>query len=267
MHDGGNGCLGIDATGREITPEEAAMTSSMDRSGQLSDDLRPAIRQRFTQVLIQFLIQFLVLFLSAGTLRWWEGWVYVALYLVSVAIFAVFMLRLNPGAIAERGRAAAAGGWKQWDRIIGLVVTVIYFIGVLAVAGLDERFGWTAPMALATQLVAFVVYAAGAALFGWSMITNSFFSTVVRIQDDRGQVVCDRGPYRFVRHPGYVGFILQSLTAPVMLGSLWALIPGALSAILLVVRTALEDRTLQQELGGYADYARRVRYRLLPGVW
>ena len=241
-------------------------TESVHAAGS-GDDLKPAIRQRFVQVLIQLLIQSGALFLSAGTLRWWEGWVYIGISLLGAAIFAVFMLRLNPGAIAERGSAAKAGGWKQWDKIIGLVVTLIYFIGLLVVAGLDKRFGWTQPLALATQLMAVVIYAAGSGLFGWSMVTNAFFSTAVRIQDDRGQTVCDKGPYRFVRHPGYVGFIIQTLAAPMMLDSLWALIPGVLSALLLVVRTALEDRTLQQELDGYIEYAGRVRYRLLPGVW
>jgi protein-S-isoprenylcysteine O-methyltransferase Ste14 len=246
---------------------EVIMTTETMQAGGSSESLKAGIRQRFMQVLIQFLIQFLALFLSAGTLRWWEGWVYVGISLLSAAIFAFFMLRLNPGVIAERGQAAAAGGWKRWDKIIGLVVTLIYFIGLLVVAGLDERFGWTGPLVLATQMVAIAIYATGSALFGWAMISNAFFSTAVRIQDDRGQTVCDRGPYRFVRHPGYVGFILQALAAPVMFGSLWALIPGVLSALLLVVRTALEDRTLQLELGGYAEYATRVRYRLLPGVW
>jgi len=232
-----------------------------------SENLQPAIRRRMVQVLIQILVQSLALFLSAGKVRWWEGWVYVVIYLVSVTIFAFFMMRLNPAAIAERGRGATAGGWKQWDKIFGLLFTLCYFLGILIVGGLDERFGWTGPMALSTQIVAFAIYAVGLGLFGWAMISNAFFSTTVRIQDDRGHAVCDKGPYRFVRHPGYVGALLQSLAAPVMLGSLWALIPGVLSVLLLVARTALEDRTLRQELGGYAEYATRVRYRLLPGVW
>lgn len=243
------------------------MTTETEHVTQSGANLKPAIRQRFVQVLIQFLIQGAALFLSAGKLRWWEGWVYVGLYLLSVSIFAFFMLRLNPGAIAERARGASAGGWKQWDKIFGLLFTISYFIGILVVAGLDERFGWTGPVALATQLVAFVVYGAGSGLFGWAMIANAFFSTTVRIQADRGHAVCDQGPYRFMRHPGYVGASLQSLAAPVMLGSLWALIPGVLSVLLLVARTALEDNTLQRELPGYAEYAGRVRYRLLPGVW
>jgi len=138
---------------------------------------------------------------------------------------------------------------------------------VLLIAGLDTRFGWTGRVALALQIVAIAIFMLGGALFSWAMVSNAYFSTVVRIQEDRGHTVCTTGPYRFVRHPGYVGAILQSLAVPLMLGSLWALVPGGLAALLIVARTALEDRTLWEELDGYKEYARRVRYRLLPGVW
>ena len=122
-------------------------------------------------------------------------------------------------------------------------------------------------MALNLQIAAFAVYALGSGLFSWAMITNAYFSTAVRIQDDRGHQVCTTGPYRFVRHPGYVGASLQSLVMPLMFGSLWALIPGALAVLMLVIRTTLEDQTLHEELDGYREYAQKTRYRLLPGTW
>jgi len=112
-----------------------------------------------------------------------------------------------------------------------------------------------------------VALVVGLGLTSWAMIANAYFSTAVRIQSERGHTVCSRGPYRFVRHPGYVGFILQSLSAPFLLGSIWALIPGILAAVLMVIRTALEDRTLQAELPGYPEYVQNVRYRLVPGIW
>jgi protein-S-isoprenylcysteine O-methyltransferase Ste14 len=105
------------------------------------------------------------------------------------------------------------------------------------------------------------------AFASWAMIENAFFSTAVRIQTDRGQTVCQTGPYRFVRHPGYVGFILQSLATPILLGSIWALLPGMAAGIALVVRTGFEDRALQVELPGYREYAQQIRFRLLPGFW
>jgi protein-S-isoprenylcysteine O-methyltransferase Ste14 len=234
---------------------------------QQNNDLKAGVIRRMIQILITILIQAVVLFLSAGTLRWWEAWAYVGIYLAGVAVNAVFMLRLNPEIIVERGRATTSMNWKEWDKIVGIVFAVLYFIGILMVAGLDERFGWTGQMGLATHIVAFVAYVLGSAMFSWAMISNAYFSTAVRIQDDRGHAVCNTGPYRFVRHPGYVGAILQSLVAPLMFGSLWAFLPGALAALSLIIRTALEDRMLQDELDGYREYAEQTRYRLLPGVW
>jgi protein-S-isoprenylcysteine O-methyltransferase Ste14 len=112
-----------------------------------------------------------------------------------------------------------------------------------------------------------VALAVGLGLGGWAMLANAYFSTAVRIQSDRGQTVCRSGPYRFVRHPGYVGFMLQSLGTPLLLGSSWALIPGITAVALMAIRTSWEDRMLQAELPGYPDYAQQVRYRLVPGIW
>jgi protein-S-isoprenylcysteine O-methyltransferase Ste14 len=122
-------------------------------------------------------------------------------------------------------------------------------------------------MPLRLQIAAMVIAALGNALMTWALAVNPFFSKVIRIQEDRDQRVVSRGPYRFVRHPGYVGTIVFDLAVPIMLGSLWALIPGALAMLLTVVRTHLEDRTLQEELEGYEEYTRQVPRRLLPGVW
>ena len=105
------------------------------------------------------------------------------------------------------------------------------------------------------------------ALPAWAMWANAFFSTAARVQGERGHVVCSSGPYRLVRHPGYAGFVLQALATPLLLGSRWALAPGVAAAVSMIVRTALEDRMLQAQLPGYAEYARKVRYRLVPGVW
>jgi protein-S-isoprenylcysteine O-methyltransferase Ste14 len=135
------------------------------------------------------------------------------------------------------------------------------------VAGLDLRYGWLSGITPSAQIAALLIVIAGYALVVWATGTNAFFSQVVRIQTERGHTVISSGPYRYVRHPAYVGMILLVLGAPIMLGSWWALLPGGLSALLVVLRTALEDRTLQADLAGYREYAGRVRYRLLPGVW
>ena len=135
------------------------------------------------------------------------------------------------------------------------------------VAGLDLRFSWSSPKPLAVHLIGMGTVALGYALFMWAMVSNAYFSEVVRIQEDRGHQVATDGPYRFVRHPGYAGAILSFLGSPLLLGSWWAFIPTALGVGGYILRTALEDKTLQLELGGYREYTERVRYRLIPGVW
>jgi protein-S-isoprenylcysteine O-methyltransferase Ste14 len=209
-------------------------------------------------------LQAAILFLAAGRLNWTWAWVYLGICLASVAINGVFVLRTSPETVAERGRPQET---QDWDKVIGGLWALVLYLVLPLVAGLDVRFGWSPELGLAWNVVGAVVLAAGLGLGGWSMIANAYFSTAVRIQSDRGQMVCRSGPYRFVRHPGYVGFILQSLSTPFLLGSLWALVPGIVAVALMVTRTSLEDRFLQAELPGYRDYADQVHHRLLPGVW
>jgi protein-S-isoprenylcysteine O-methyltransferase Ste14 len=219
---------------------------------------------RVGTIAIFIVLQAVILFLAAGRLNWTWAWVYLGICLVSVAINGAIMLRTSPETIAERGRPQAT---QAWDRVVGGLWALLLYVVLPLVAGLDVRFSWTRETSAAWNLAGAVVLAAGLGLGGWAMIANAYFSTAVRIQSDRGQTVCRRGPYRFVRHPGYVGFALQSLGTPLLLGSLWALIPGLLAAVLMVIRTTFEDRMLQAELPGYREYTQQVRYRLVPGVW
>ena len=153
--------------------------------------------------------------------------------------------------------------WDIWLTILGaLLLPLILYV----VAGLDRGAEWSA-LPFWLQVVALVGMVLGIAITDWAMWANRFFSGTVRIQEDRGHTVAAGGPYRAVRHPGYVGTLVFEVFTPLLLGSWWAWIPGLLSAVLLLVRTALEDRTLQEELEGYEAYARQVRYRLLPGLW
>jgi protein-S-isoprenylcysteine O-methyltransferase Ste14 len=239
-------------------------TNSSHEDTRLTPALRAGIRKRFLQVAVTFLLQAAVLFLAAGRLDWIWAWVFIGLNLTGATANAVLLLRHSPETVAER---ASAQGMKEWDRWVGGAWAVTYFVVLLVVAGLDQRFGWTGPLPVLRHIAGGAVFAVGFTLFSWAMITNAYFAATVRIQTERGHTVCTSGPYRFVRHPGYVGAILQSLSAPLLLGSLWALLPGGLAALLMGVRTALEDRTLHEELAGYTAYAQRVRYRLLPGVW
>jgi protein-S-isoprenylcysteine O-methyltransferase Ste14 len=204
------------------------------------------------------------LFWSAGRVDWWPAWAALAVMAGWIAATAVVILHFNPGLLAER--LGPRKGAKPWDiaimSLLGLVQLARYII-----AGLDQRYGWSGGFPLAAQIAALVVCALGYALVVWATAANAFFSQIVRIQPERGHTVATGGPYHYLRHPAYAGSILYELAVAILLASWWSILPGVLNAILLVLRTALEDRTLQAELAGYADYARQVRYRLLPGVW
>jgi protein-S-isoprenylcysteine O-methyltransferase Ste14 len=229
-------------------------------------------RPATTRTIVRFLVRealglvmlAAILFLSAGRLDWLMGWALVGIYSLWVCATSVILILRSPELIAER--LGPRKGAKTWDTVIMSIVGLTT-IARLLVAGLDQRFGWTTGISLPLQVAAMIVAALAYALGGWAIASNAFFSQIVRIQEERGHAVASSGPYRFVRHPGYVGTILFELSTPLMLGSWWALIPGGLAALLLVVRTSLEDRTLQEELNGYGEYAQAVRYRLLPGVW
>ena len=227
-------------------------------------DVRRELVKWVIKTCIGTLMMAAILFIAAGRLDWVMGWVYIGVF---VLVAVVTPLISDPELlIEERGRAKE--GTKGWDRVIvGLYGLVSPALGTPVVAALDLRFEWVPEIPLALQIGALVVYVVGWAVHLWAMASNKFFSRSVCIQEDRGQTVITGGPYRYVRHPGYVGGILSQVAAPITLGSLWALIPGGLGALLLIIRTALEDRTLQNELDGYKEYAAQVRYRLLPGVW
>ena len=224
-------------------------------------EFRHNISRRATQVLVVYAIFGLILFIAAGTVRWPEAWVYLALYLGSSVAGAML---IPPEVIAERG--ARKQNVERWDRVITALAT-LSTLAIYLVAGLDHRWGWAPSLLWGWEAAAFLICAAGLALFLWAMRVNAYFSTAARLQGDRGQVVCSSGPYRWVRHPGYLGYILFHLATPIFLGSYWALVPAAAFAVVFVVHTWLEDRMLMQRLPGYAEFAAGVRYRLLPGIW
>lgn len=209
----------------------------------------------------------LLLFGAAGTLRWPMAWVYTVISLVVSLLSRVLLLRVHPDLAVERGRFTQAQDVKPWDRILMLIVGLVGPLVMIVVCGLDRRWGWSSLDAPWLQFAAVALMAAGYAFSVWALLANRFFSAVVRIQRDRGHTVVTGGPYRFVRHPGYAGGLVAYLVTPLLLGTLWGLLPALLTSALLIVRTALEDRMLRNELPGYADYARRVHFRLLPGVW
>jgi protein-S-isoprenylcysteine O-methyltransferase Ste14 len=238
--------------------------ASVKRSRSESD-IRAGITKRAVQLIVQILIMGALLFISSGRLDWVMAWVYIGIYVVGIATNSVILLRRNPELIAERAEMGA--GTKGWDKIIATLYILMSSIGTLLIAGLDVRFAWSPDMPLTVRVVGLVATVLGFALASWAMLSNAFFAGTVRIQAERGHVVATGGPYRFVRHPGYAGWLLAGIATPLMLGSVWALIPAGMATILLIVRTALEDQTLREELDGYHDYTQHVHYRLVPGIW
>ena len=224
-------------------------------------NISSAVVKRMLQAVITYLVLAAVLFISSGRLNWIWAWAYLG---AGLALLVINALILPPELIAERGQPGE--NVKRWDRVLATLGSLAT-LGIPIVAGLDERLGWSPQLVSAIHLVGLTFFVLGQGLFSWAMASNKYFSTAVRIQMDRGHTVATAGPYRYARHPGYVGYIVSSFGMSLALGSLWAIIPAGLIVCLLVVRTALEDRTLQDELPGYKDYAQRVRYRLLPGIW
>ncbi len=226
---------------------------------------RPPSRLRVALAFASFVAIFiLVLFLPAGHMDWFAGWLYLVILTLNVAFNYIYLSRVNPDLIAHRMRFGE--GTETWDKI-WLIVFAPVFTVVYVVAALDAaRFGWS-EMSVWLWPVGLALFVSGTALMTWAMAVNPFFEKTVRIQTERDHRVIDTGPYRFVRHPGYVGLFGWLASAPLMLGSWWAFLPAALSAAAVVGRTALEDRTLRDGLPGYREYASRVRYRLIPKLW
>jgi protein-S-isoprenylcysteine O-methyltransferase Ste14 len=219
------------------------------------------IIKRILQLGFQMVLSAVLLFVSAGRITWHWAWIYLGAY-IAIIIANAFVLPAD--LIEERGKSKE--NVKKWDRVI-MTLNILPALGLLIVAGLDFRFGWSPKPADWIQGGSLLLMILGNALFTWAMVSNHFFSTAVRLQFDRNHQVASGGPYNYVRHPGYTGFIIINLATPLILGSLWALIPGGMVALLFIIRTALEDNTLQKELDGYREYAQKVRYRLIPGIW
>lgn len=232
--------------------------------GQIGERMNGVWKKRIRSIIggmLNAAIMGALLFIPAGTTDWPMAWVLLAFTIVS---FIVNSLAVSPDLIDERSRRHENA--KPWDRFL-VAIIVLFGWATMIIAGLDFRYGWNGTLPPAVQAGALVVVVMSGALVIWATTSNPFFSAVIRIQDDRGQSVVSSGPYRYVRHPGYAGWTLYVLFLPLMLGSVAALIPAAIAAGLDVVRTHLEDRVLMAELAGYKDYAARVRYRLVPGVW
>ena len=226
-----------------------------------------ASRRQWIRLFVVYLLIPLILLICGGDLGWWQAWLYSLLIVVAGLGGRMWAEQRHPGLLAERQNIENFQNAKAWDKVLAPLMAVTVGYPLVVVAGLDHRYNWSSEFPLWLIVIGFILISFGYAFAAWALAENRFFSSVVRIQTDRGHVVCDSGPYQFMRHPGYAGNILALFGIVLALGSVWTLIPAAVASIIAVIRTALEDQTLLDELPGYRDYARRVRYRLIPWIY
>lgn len=216
------------------------------------------------RVIFGTLLFFAILFIPAGRLNWKEGWLFVAAFWGFLLFIFTWGLIKDPALLKERSRMGK--NVKSWDKIIIRIYSFLVIV-LFCIAGLDSgRFYWSS-VPVFMQIVGWIGLIVAGTLVWRTMVTNTYLSSMVRIQNDRGHKVITTGPYQFVRHPMYVGVIVCIMCIPWILNSWWAFIPGMMITLLFLIRTSLEDKTLHQELDGYKEYAQKVKYRLFPGIW
>ncbi|HLZ62806.1 MAG TPA: isoprenylcysteine carboxylmethyltransferase family protein [Ktedonosporobacter sp.] len=217
------------------------------------------------QMVFLFLVFALALFLSAGTLAWLAGWVYLVLFFSFVFAITFWLFRYNPDLLRER-MTVSRSDQKVWDRVFFALLQVV-FLAWLILMPLDAvRFHWS-QIPVWLQVAGAVILVASFPLFFLTFRENSFLSPMVRLQQDRGQTVVSTGPYHYVRHPMYAAALLFFLGTALLLGSGLGLLWGLLLACAVAIRAVLEERTLRAELPGYDAYMAQVKYRLIPYVW
>jgi len=240
------------------------MSDLPSNPNDVEEPVTAAVFRRGMRSLCFFLLLMaLIMFVPAG-IGWTKGWVFLLVFMIYTAVACVYLWHKNPAIFAARSKLQK--GIKRWDKVL-MACLFISLLAVFPVAGLDNgRFHWSS-MPMWLVVLGYVLFSAGFVLSVWAEAVNKFAEPGVRIQTERGHKVVDTGPYAIVRHPMYLSAFVLFFGTALALGSFWALIPAALVALVLIVRTALEDRTLQNELTGYREYAGRVHYRLIPGIW
>ena len=215
--------------------------------------------------ILAILVPFLPLFI-ARSWDWWEAWAFGIICSVGFVITRWLAARRHPDILAERGQIMNQADAKGWDKIL-VPTWLSLFIVIVAVAGVNKLFAWSPGFGILVSILALIIFLAGYIFGSYALIENRFFSGMNRIQTERGHQVVSSGPYAWVRHPGYTGTIISYMVVPFLLGSWWACVPTLVFVVAGILRTYLEDRMLLNELDGYGEYAQRVRYRLIPGVW
>ncbi len=244
-----------------MSPE--TMTHSQDSPAHMTPNT--ALIRTLASLLVSTILTAALLFGAAGRLDWPLGWLFVAAWSLLKLVFIIILRWRDPALMVER--ATRHENVQHYDRLI-LPVYFILAFGTILIAGLDGgRFRWSGDLPVILIIFAYVIYLLGNWLAAWAVNANPFFSAESRLQTDRNQKVTTSGPYHYIRHPAYLTAILLWPPTGLMVESWWAVIPGLLAALMMFIRTVYEDRMLNKELAGYAEYAQKVRYRLFPGIW
>ncbi len=224
------------------------------------------VRLLGAQIVGLFVVFALALFLPAGTLAWPAGWAFLVLFFGMVIAVSLWLLKNNPGLLNERMSGTIRSDQKTWDQVGQALAGVVFFIWLILMALDAVRFRWS-QMPGWLQIVGGVVLLSSFYLFYLTFRENSFLSPVVRVQTERGQTVVSTGPYHYVRHPMYAGFVLFLVGTSLLLGSWYGLLLGIALVLVVARRAVMEEHALREELPGYTDYIQQVKYRLIPGVW
>ena len=241
------------------------MIDSIKKTTRKPLTLNAAFVKMLAGILAGTVLTAVLLFGAAGRLDWPLGWLFVAVWCLLKLVFILLLRWHDPDLMVER--ATRHENTQRYDRLI-LPIYFAFAFGTIFIAGLDGgRFRWSGDLPVAVIILAYIIYLGGNFLASWAVSANPFFSSESRLQKDRNQAVTDNGPYRYVRHPAYLAAILLWPVTGPMLESWWAVIPGLLAALMMLIRTIYEDSMLQKELPGYTEYAQTVRYRLFPKIW
>lgn len=230
------------------------------------DDDRITPGRIIYMVAVMLAIPALIIALS-GDWLWLEGWAFSIWYILLSSSVIIYLYHHNPGLLAERFRHPGTGGEKEWDKYFVTALGLAYFAWVIVMPLDAKRFGWTPPLPVWVKLTGALALLASAFLLYRAFTDNPFLSPLIRIQKDREQHVISGGVYGFVRHPMYLGAVLMFLGAPLLLGSIYGSIIGLFLSLLLCVRALGEEKMLAEELEGYVDYMKKVKYRLIPRIW
>ncbi|MBN2045864.1 MAG: isoprenylcysteine carboxylmethyltransferase family protein [Anaerolineales bacterium] len=233
----------------------------------VSNQTQPESMAKGILIVIVFLIGVgAAFFVSYGSLFWWEAWLLLGMWALYFVLMLTVVRKINPGLVKERSESLEKFG-QRWDRVI-VGIYQLTSISLYIISGLDAgRFGWTGGVPGWVKWGAFIFVLFVYIFPTWAVVSNPYASGAVRIQEERDHQVIAKGPYKLVRHPMYLGTVVYGIAFPLFLESYWALIPGLIVIVLFIIRTALEDRYLHENLPGYAEFAQKTRTRLFPGVW